>query len=137
MNFLAAFVTGFALAYAKSWRLALALSSILPCIAITGGIMNRFISTYMQLSLKHVAEAGSLAEEVISTVHTAQAFGSQKVLGDLYDVYVGKARKVDMKAAVWHGGGLAVFFFVIYSAYALGTFVHIAAHLPSLTTLKT
>lgn len=24
-----------------------------------------------------------------------------------------------MKAAVWHGGGLAIFFFVIYSAYAL------------------
>ncbi|GJE98503.1 multidrug resistance-associated ABC transporter [Phanerochaete sordida] len=119
MNFLAAFVTGFALAYAKSWRLALALSSILPCIAITGGVMNKFISTYMQMSLKHVAEAGSLAEEVISTVRTAHAFGSQHVLGDLYDIYVGKASKVDMKAAVWHGGGLAVFFFVIYSAYAL------------------
>lgn len=48
VNFLAAFVTGFALAYAKSWRLALALSSILPCIAITGGVMNKFISSYMQ-----------------------------------------------------------------------------------------
>ena len=48
MNFLAAFITGFVLAYIKSWRLALALSSILPCIAITGGVMNKFISTYMQ-----------------------------------------------------------------------------------------
>lgn len=27
-----------------------------------------------------------------------------------------------MKAAVWHGGALGVFFFVIYSAYGLGTF---------------
>ena len=26
---------------------------------------------------------------------------------------------MDNKAAMWHGGGLAVFFFVIYSAYAL------------------
>ena len=48
VNFLAAFVTGFVLAYCKSWRLALALSSILPCIAITGAVMNRFVSTYMQ-----------------------------------------------------------------------------------------
>ncbi|KIP05158.1 hypothetical protein PHLGIDRAFT_129050 [Phlebiopsis gigantea 11061_1 CR5-6] len=119
VNFLAAFVTGFVLAYVKSWRLALALSSILPCIAITGGVMNKFISTYMQMSLRHVAEAGSLAEEVISTVRTAQAFGTQNTLAELYDVFVGKARKVDMKAAIWHGGGLAVFFFVIYSAYAL------------------
>ncbi|THG99669.1 hypothetical protein EW026_g2716 [Hermanssonia centrifuga] len=119
VNFLSAFVTGFCLAYAKSWRLALALSSILPCIAITGAVMNKFVSTYMQLSLKHVAEAGSLAEEVISTVRTAHAFGTQRILSDLYDGYISKARKVDMKAAVWHGGGLAVFFFVIYSAYAL------------------
>ena len=63
--------------------------------------------------------AGSLAEEVISTVRTAHAFGTQAVLSGLYDVFIGKARKVDMSAAVWHGGGLAIFFFVIYSAYAL------------------
>ncbi|KAI0697870.1 P-loop containing nucleoside triphosphate hydrolase protein [Cytidiella melzeri] len=119
VQFLSAFVTGFVLAYVRSWRLALALSAILPCIGITGAVMNKFVSTYMQLSLKHVAEAGSLAEEVISTVRTAQAFGTQKILSKLYDVYVFKARKVDMKAAVWHGGGLAIFFFVIYSAYAL------------------
>ena len=71
------------------------------------------------MSLKHVAEAGSLAEEVISTIRTAQAFGTQSILGGLYGQYIQKSRKVDMKAAIWHGGGLAVFFFVIYAAYAL------------------
>ncbi|KAF5382598.1 hypothetical protein D9615_002908 [Tricholomella constricta] len=132
VNFLSAFVTGFALAYARSWRLALALSSILPCIGITGGVMNKSISKYMQLSLKHVADGGSLAEEVISTVRTAQAFGTQHTLSDLYDVHIDQSRKVDLKAAVWHGGGLAVFFFVIYSAYALafsfGTTLILSGH---------
>ena len=61
-----------------------------------------------------------MAEEVISTVRTAQAFGTQIILSNLYDVFIGKARMVDMSAAIWHGGGLAIFFFVIYSAYALG-----------------
>ncbi|PPQ91666.1 hypothetical protein CVT25_012879 [Psilocybe cyanescens] len=120
-NFLGAFVTGFALAYARNWRLALAMSSILPCIAITGGVMNKFISGYMQLSLKHTAEGGSIAEEVISTVRTAQAFGTQKILGALYNSHIDESHKVDMKASIWHGGGLAVFFFVIYSAYGLAT----------------
>ncbi|OBZ71083.1 Leptomycin B resistance protein pmd1 [Grifola frondosa] len=117
--FIAAFITGFVLAYVRSWRLALAMSSILPCIAITGTVMNKFISGYMQMSLQHVAEGGSLAEEVISTVRTAQAFGTQVILGDLYDVHVSKSRVVDLKAAVWHGAGLAAFFFVIYGAYGL------------------
>lgn len=138
VSFLAAFVCGFILAYVRSWRLALAMSSILPCIAITGGIMNKFISNYMQyvtkpsfpverltlyvrLSLKHVAEGGNMAEEVISTVRTAQAFGTQAILAGLYDAFIDKSLNVDMKAAIWHGGGLGVFFFVIYSAYGLGT----------------
>ncbi|KAI0050297.1 P-loop containing nucleoside triphosphate hydrolase protein [Auriscalpium vulgare] len=119
VNFLAAFVTGFALAYARNWRLSLAMSSLLPCIVITGGVMNKFVSKYMQLSLKHVAEGGTLAEEVVSTVRTAQAFGTQRILGELYDVSINKARIVDAKAAVWHGGGLGCFFFAIYAAYGL------------------
>ncbi|KAI0319342.1 multidrug resistance protein 1 [Amylostereum chailletii] len=119
VSFLSAFVTGFVLAYIRNWRLALALSSILPCIVIAGGVMNKFISKYMQMSLGFVAEGGSFAEEVISTVRTAQAFGTQRVLSELYNVAVAKAFAVDNKAAFWHGGGLAVFFFVIYSAYAL------------------
>lgn len=136
VNFLAAFFTGFILAYARNWRLALALSSIIPCIGIAGGVMNKFVSKYMQqvyfswcrpkwvltvcrLSLKHVAEGGSLAEEVISTVRTAQAFGTQKILSGLYSGHIMKAHDVDHKAAIAHGVGLSVFFFVIYSAYGL------------------
>lgn len=48
VNFIAAFLTGFILAYARCWRLALAMSSILPCIALTGAFMNKFVSKYMQ-----------------------------------------------------------------------------------------
>ncbi|KAF8798991.1 multidrug resistance protein 1 [Phlegmacium glaucopus] len=119
VSFLAAFATGFILAYIRSWRLALAMTSILPCIAIMGTFMNKFISAYTQLSLKHTAEGGSLAEEVISTIRTAQAFGTQSILGGLYEKHTDMSLLVNLKAAVWHGGGLAVFFFVIYSAYAL------------------
>ncbi|KAG1772443.1 P-loop containing nucleoside triphosphate hydrolase protein [Suillus occidentalis] len=119
VSFLFAFITGFVLAYARSWRLALALTSIFPCIAITGAVMNKFVSKYMQMSLNHVAEGGTLAEEVISTVRTAQAFGSQKFLSSLYDKHVDSSRIANSKGAIWHGGGLACFFFVIYCAYAL------------------
>ncbi|KAF9267350.1 P-loop containing nucleoside triphosphate hydrolase protein [Marasmius fiardii PR-910] len=119
VNFLSAFVTGFILAYARNWRLALAMSSILPCIAIAGGFMNKFVSRYMQDSLKHIADGGSLAEEVISTIRTTQAFGSQKVLSAIYDKHVDLANIVDVKAAVVHGIGLSIFFFIIYSSYAL------------------
>ncbi|KAG2071587.1 P-loop containing nucleoside triphosphate hydrolase protein [Suillus decipiens] len=119
ITFVSAFFVGFIIAYVRSWRLALALSSILPCIGIIGSTMNKFGSKYTQLSLKHVAEAGSLAEEVISTVRTAQAFGTQKVLSGIYDKHIDVTRVVDIKASISHGAGLGSLFFVIYAAYAL------------------
>lgn len=91
-----------------------------------------------RLSLKHVAEAGSLAEEVISTIRTAQAFGSQIKLGKLYNAAVEKAAVLDStqgpswflcfywlysqfaSTAIFHGLGLGSFFFIIYSSYGLG-----------------
>ncbi|KIM55448.1 hypothetical protein SCLCIDRAFT_30386 [Scleroderma citrinum Foug A] len=116
---ISAFLTGFVLAYTQSWRLALAMSSIFPCLGITGSVMNKFVSRYMQQSLQEIAESGALAEDVISTVRTAQAFGSQKVLEALFDKKMAKIRLVDGKSAIWNGCGLGIFFFVIYCCYAL------------------
>jgi len=76
----------------------------------------------IRLSLKHIGEGGSLAEEVISTVRTTHAFGTQKTLGALYNRHVNDSLKVELLAAIWQGGCTAAFFFAIYGAYALGTF---------------
>ncbi|KIM85661.1 hypothetical protein PILCRDRAFT_776681 [Piloderma croceum F 1598] len=119
VNLMATFMTGFILAYIRSWRLALALTSILPCIAIAGGGTNKFVSKYMQISTQHVADGGTLAEEVISTIRTAHAFGTQIILGKLYASHADKAGVVDIKAANWQGGGMAVLSFAIYAAYGL------------------
>ena len=85
-----------------------------------------------RLSLQFIADGGSLAEEVISTVRTAQAFGTQTILSSLYDVHVEKSLGVDIKGATWHGAGLAFFFFVIYASYGLafhfGTTLIIQGH---------
>ena len=53
MHYMSSFITGFVLAYIRNWRLALAMTSILPCIAITSTIMNKFLSKYMQYVSSH------------------------------------------------------------------------------------
>ena len=72
------------------------------------------------MSLEYVADGASLAEEVISTVRTAQAFGTQTILSKMYDFHVDKSHVVELKSAIWNGGGLGFFFFVIYASYGLG-----------------
>lgn len=48
INAAGAFFAAFAIAYARSWRLALALSSMLPCIVVTGAVMNKFVVALSQ-----------------------------------------------------------------------------------------
>ena len=81
--------------------------------------MNVFMGKFQKKSLDATALGGTLAEEVISTIRTAQAFGSQTILGGLYGQFVTRATKFDTKQALVQGIGLGVFYFVIYSAYAL------------------
>lgn len=116
---LSAFITGYVLAYVRNWRLALALSSILPCTTIAGALIGKFVLVYTNLSLKHAAEGGTLAEEAISTIRTAHAFGIQSTLTRLYDDFVGQALAADHKSAIWQGCGLASFYFFLYATYAL------------------
>ncbi|KDR78665.1 hypothetical protein GALMADRAFT_244150 [Galerina marginata CBS 339.88] len=126
------FVTGFVVAYVRSWRLALALTSILPCIVLTGAIMSALMSRSMQRSLSHLAAGGTLAEEVIASVRTMQAFGAQRMLSGMYDAHNRNALMIDMRTAGVHGIGLGCFYFVVYAAYGLafyyGTTLILSGH---------
>ncbi|WRT70520.1 uncharacterized protein IL334_007518 [Kwoniella shivajii] len=121
-QYLGAFVTGFALAFARSWRLALACSSIVPVIAIAGGIMMTAMAKFGTGALEHVAKAGSLAEEVIGSIRTVQAFGKQKLLGQKFNDHIELSRLAGRRGALIEAGGLSIMFFSIYSAYALAFF---------------
>ncbi|KIK16612.1 hypothetical protein PISMIDRAFT_636188 [Pisolithus microcarpus 441] len=125
INFLSAFFAGFILAYTQSWRLALAMPSILPCIVLTSIIMSKLVAKYIQAALQYVAEGGTIAEEVISTVRTEHAFGSQEALGSPFDKKIHSMRTLNRKSSIWHGCGLGVLFFFLCSAYALGTEIHV------------
>jgi len=48
MHAVSGFIVGFAIAYACSWRLALALTSMLPFMAMSGALMTHFVSKYTQ-----------------------------------------------------------------------------------------
>ena len=71
-------------------------------------------------SRDHIAEGGGLAEEVISTVRTAQAFGTQSTLTQLYSLFVQKSLRLDLSTAAVNAIAFGICFFAIYSAYGFG-----------------
>ena len=119
VGYIATFITGFALAYARSPRLAGALTSILPVIMICGGIMAAAMTKYTTQSLKYVSKAGNIAEEVISSIRTVHAFATSKVLGKTFNNLIIQSRNNGIKGSFVEGTGLAIMFFAIYASYAL------------------
>ncbi|KIY62845.1 P-loop containing nucleoside triphosphate hydrolase protein [Cylindrobasidium torrendii FP15055 ss-10] len=119
VSYLGAFFCGFILAYIRQWRLALAMTSVIPVLVISGTFMNIAISKYTRMSLKHSADAGSVAEEVISSIRTVKAFGTQAILGGLYDSHIAKSGAAEANIGIWLGGTMSLAFFSIYSSYGL------------------
>jgi ATP-binding cassette subfamily B (MDR/TAP) protein 1 len=70
--------------------------------------------------LEHVAQGGTLAEEVISSVRTVQAFGTQKTLSSLFDTHIARSRLANFKLSVVQGCTMGFIYFCFIGAYGLG-----------------
>ena len=79
-----------------------------------------YFDAWFRLSLKHVAEGGNFAQEVISTIRTAQAFGTQRILSSIFGEHVDKSLRVGMKGLIYPAASYTVIYFVVYAGYGLG-----------------
>jgi ATP-binding cassette, subfamily B (MDR/TAP), member 1 len=117
---LSAFFSAFVIAFVKNWKFALILSCIVPTIMAIFGVGGTLIAKYAQLVIKEYAEASTLAEEIISSVRTAQAFGTQEKLAKLYDDSLVAAQRAGYKQQLTGAIMLSTMFFSVYGFYALG-----------------
>ncbi|KAJ3086284.1 Multidrug resistance protein 1, partial [Phlyctochytrium bullatum] len=74
---LAAFIAGFVIAFVKGWKLALVLCSVFPVLACVGILMAAVVKKRQSSGLDSHAEAGSIAQEVLSSIRTVVAFGGE------------------------------------------------------------
>jgi ABC-type bacteriocin/lantibiotic exporter with double-glycine peptidase domain len=82
-------------------------------------ITTIIMQNHEKLSLDHYAEGATLAEEVVSMVRVAQAFGTQERLVDKYDTYLIKAEKSGAVKSIVIAIQMFTVFFVIYVAEGL------------------
>uniref|UniRef100_A0A8H7N4A0 Uncharacterized protein n=1 Tax=Bionectria ochroleuca TaxID=29856 RepID=A0A8H7N4A0_BIOOC len=114
------FVAGFAVGYAKSWKLALILTSTLVALIISSGITSFFVLRYQKPLNEANSKAATVAEEVFSSVRVAIAFGSQRRLVDRYGKVIDVAQKWGIKLQVTVAFTLAVAFGLVNLSYGLG-----------------
>jgi ATP-binding cassette subfamily B (MDR/TAP) protein 1 len=84
------------------------------------GVGGTLEAKYAQLVVSEFAKASTIAEEIISSVRTAQAFGTQEKLAKLYDENLISAQKMGYKQQRAAAGMLSAMFFAVYAFYGLG-----------------
>lgn len=119
LNALATFCTAFIIGFIKSWKLTLILTSTVAAITLVMGGGSRWIVKYSKQSLGSYAIGGSIAEEVISSIRNATAFGTQDKLARQYDKHLADAEKYGFKTKFTLGIMVGGMFLVIYLNYGL------------------
>lgn len=113
------FVTAFIIAFANNWKLTLILASVIFAILINGSMFSGYMIKSSTQSIISFALGGSLADEVLSSVRTAVAFGTQDRLSNQYDEHLKKAEYFGFRLKAAVGFMLGGMMFLLYMSYAL------------------
>ncbi|KHN99435.1 ABC multidrug transporter Mdr1 [Metarhizium album ARSEF 1941] len=110
----ATFITAFVIAFVNYWKLTLILSSTVFALILNIGIGSSFMLKHNKNSLEAYAQGGSLADEVVSSIRSAVAFGTQDRLARQYDKHLGKAEyfgfRVKSSMAIMVAGMMLILF---------------------------
>jgi len=113
------FFVAFIIAFIKQWKMTLVLICIIPALVLPIVVTTTIMQKHEKRSLDHYGEGATLAEEVISTVRVAHAFGTQERLVQKYDNHLIQAEKSGAIKSIVIAIQMFSIFFVMYSAEGL------------------
>ncbi|XP_070561508.1 ATP-dependent translocase ABCB1-like isoform X2 [Ptychodera flava] len=119
IQFTSAFLCGFAIAFSKSWKLSLVMMSMTPLLAIAAAVMGKVIASFATREQEAYAQAGSVAEEVLSCIRTVTCFNGQAKECERYEHELETAKTLGIRKSFTTGVSMGVTMLVIFSAYAL------------------
>lgn len=117
--FQSTFVTGVVWALIKGWQLALVCLASFPLQTLVMGAIAWFSAKYCKQEMAAYSGAGSVAEEVLSSIRTVVAFDGQDRETKRYEVYVKEAESNNVKRCLFNALNQGFIWFLAYSCYAL------------------
>nr|XP_006814548.1 PREDICTED: multidrug resistance protein 1-like [Saccoglossus kowalevskii] len=106
-QFFSTFIAGFIVGFVYGWELTLVILCVSPLLAICGAVMVKMMTSATSHELDAYAQAGSIAEEVLSSIRTVVAYGGESKEVERYTENLKLART-------------PVFFGVLIGAFSLG-----------------
>lgn len=117
--FMTTFLASLINAFVHGWELTLIILSVFPLLGISTGLIAKVTTNLTSAELQKYGKAGSIAEEVLSSIRTVLAFGGEAKEIKRYDDNLVYARKAGVKRGLMTGVGVGVMWLFIYAAYAL------------------
>ncbi|KAK4043503.1 P-loop containing nucleoside triphosphate hydrolase protein [Parachaetomium inaequale] len=119
LSAVATFVAAFVIGFVSFWKLTLILLSTVVALMLCMGSASRFIVKYSRQNIAAYAQGGSVAEEVISSVRNAVAFGTQDRLAKQYDSHLIRAETFGFKLKTTLAAMIASMMTILYLNYGL------------------
>lgn len=113
------FISGFVVALAVQWKLALIVMSIIPAIFLITGMCIGLDAPIEARITKIYSQAGTLAQDAISSIKTIHAFGAHQKIVERYDGYLQTAHTEGDKKSVIYGVLFSGQTFLVMSGTAL------------------
>jgi ATP-binding cassette, subfamily B (MDR/TAP), member 1 len=115
----ATFLTVFVIGFIKYWKLTLILMSTIVSIGLVMGGLSRFLVKFNKTALQSYGQGGTVAEEVLSSIRNATAFGTQDKLARQYNKHLIEAERWGFKAKGTLGVMVGLIFCILYLNYGL------------------
>ncbi|KAL5865632.1 hypothetical protein ACOSQ3_003146 [Xanthoceras sorbifolium] len=119
MHYISRFIAGFIIGFARVWQISLVTLSIVPLIALAGGVYAYIATGLIARVRKSYVKAGEIAEEVIGNVRTVQAFSGEERAVRLYREALANTYKYGRKAGLAKGLGLGSLHCVLFFSWSL------------------
>jgi ATP-binding cassette subfamily B (MDR/TAP) protein 1 len=121
--YLSTFVSGFAIALLKCWRLGLVLGcTVLPAILISGYVIQMLSAKFARKASAVYTTASSMSEEIVTSIRTVHAFGAQGKLLELYYKRLMKSLHYSTRKSFFRAAVIGTAIGIIFSSYALAFF---------------
>ncbi|KAI0480297.1 multidrug resistance protein [Xylariaceae sp. FL0804] len=113
------FISAFVIGFVFYWKLTLILTSVIFALMFDMGIGSRFVVKFTKDSIQAYAVGGTVAEEVISSIRNAVAFGTEDRLAKQYDSHLVRAEFFGFRKAACLAVMIAGMMLIVYLNYGL------------------
>ncbi|KAF5938716.1 hypothetical protein HYC85_022975 [Camellia sinensis] len=119
IHYISRFIAGFTIGFIRVWQISLVTLSIVPLIAIAGGVYAFVATGLIARVRKSYVYAGEIAQEVIGNVRTVQAFAGEEKAVRSYRAALLDTYKYGRKAGLAKGLGLGTLHCVLFLSWSL------------------